>query len=593
MPMRLKRYIILLSVTLLCGATLSPLYAQKADGKKYKKAEKAAWTYTYNLYEYHEGGKDTSYRYVLNQGALMKVWNQNSYEGKQTIPGYTEAVTYVDLDKDTVYYQMTFADGESCYAQWPYAESRLKWDTIKVDAHTTKYVTSVNSNRMEFVMTDQYDADVNPSVSYGRLPGVLKQFIRNGQVNMELGRVQKTKWAKEVMPTNMGTMMNTREMGEMQKRKMILTTRVFDGAQLYWHTDPEVDLKGMNAKEAWKAFPYDTAIHYAGGTVVLKRMHFDTLPSHYQLFAELHQCSNGDAYDRTGSIFVIPQGRERTFFEGMYQHPDSLPLLKGRDGERYQGVVATDDYLPLVELVRFFTPFGVRHFNGAVSIDGLEWENEAYYKQEITELAPYLRGDVWVGAFIGNYDAGGHKIWMDIKAYPGDEVWTLDGAFNQWSLPLINTTNVLEMAGQNYGKMFATDSLTVEFDVPEGVENLRIRYLSTGHGGWGGGDEFNPKENQIFIDGERYIVHTPWRSDCGTFREMNPVSGNFWNGVSSSDYSRSGWCPGTATQPVYFDLSFLTAGHHKLTIAIPQGANIEGGFNAWNLSLILLGDKIQ
>ena len=58
---------------------------------------------------------------------------------------------------------------------------------------------------------------------------------------------------------------------------MILTTRVFDKAQLFWHTDPEIDLKGKAYQEAWDAFPTDSVIHYAGGTVVLRRMHFDTL----------------------------------------------------------------------------------------------------------------------------------------------------------------------------------------------------------------------------------------------------------------------------------------------------------------------------
>ena len=93
----------------------------------------------------------------------------------------------------------------------------------------------------------------------------------------------------------------------------------------------------------------------------------------------------------------------------------------------------------------------------------------------------------------------------------------------------------------------------------------------------------------ILIDGEKMFVHTPWRCDCATFREMNPVSGNFWNGQSSSDLSRSGWCPGTATQPVYFDLSFLKPGKHTITIAIPQGDDEGNSFNHWMVSGMLIG----
>ena len=148
------------------------------------------------------------------------------------------------------------------------------------------------------------------------------------------------------------------------------------------------------------------------------------------------------------------------------------------------------------------------------------------------------------------------------------------------------------MAGQNYGKLFATDSLSTEFTLYDSdtAHSVRLRYIATGHGGWGGGDEFNPKTHTILIDGRPAFTYTPWRSDCGRYREWNPVSGNFWNGLSSSDYSRSGWCPGTATQPVYFDLSNLLPGRHTLTIAIPQGAPQAGSFSHWCVSGVLLYD---
>ena len=590
-PSRLALSILVIITICLLGN--NTLYAQKVGKKGGKKGERTPATVVYYQYNYNEGGKDTTYRYVDILQQQLRIWAPSQYAGQRTIPGYATATTYVDLNTDSVYYQLLFDANDAYYTSWNYEKNLVEWDSVKLDSKTTKYSTSINSNRLEFIMTTGDGLDINPITSYGRLPGTLKQFIRNGQVQLERGVKVKTNQQNKFdgIPTQLGTRTDRRQIGNMQKEKMILTTRVFDKAQLFWHTDPEIDLKGKAYQEAWDAFPTDSVIHYAGGTVVLRRMHFDTLPSHYQLFAELHQQSNGDAYDRTGSIFIIPQGREHTFFEGMYQHPDSLPTLIGRDGQHYQGIRATSDYLPNVELVRFFTPFGVHHFNNRLQIEGLSWEDEAYYKQEITELAPYLRGDVWIGAFIGNYDAGGHLVTLDIKAYPNDEVWNTEDVDNAWSLPLINTTNVLEMGGQNYGKLFGTDSLTVEFDIPEGVEHLRLRYISTGHGGWDSGDEFQPKENQIFIDSVRRFVHTPWRSDCGTYRELNPVSGNFWNGTSSSDYSRSGWCPGTATQPVYFELDNLSAGHHTLTVAIPQGAPIEGGFSHWNISLILLGER--
>lgn len=560
---------------LLCASNI--LFAQKPA------------VYSYGVYGYG----DTTHLYVESVGGLQHQYYEDSYAGKKTIPGFAHTDTYVDMAKDSVWVMSDFGDEVYCNAG-TVSNGYIQWDTQRVDRHTLLFVTHINSNRLEFEVTDKYGEDLSPMVSYGRLPGVLTKMRRNGQVYMELKGVAKAKNIRiDLGSIAKAKRVSGRELNNIKQQKMIITTRVFDSVQLNWRGDLDFSHAAWNRgnyKATQKSFPYDTVIHFAGGTVALKRIRIDPLPEHYQLFAELHQHSNGDAYDRTGSIFIIPQGREHTFFEGMWQHPDSLPLIKGKDGQRYQGIVATDDYLPIVELVRFFTPFGVRHFNDRVQLEGLEWEDEAYYKQEITDLMPMLQGEVWVGAFIGNYDGGGHIVSLDLKAYPNSDLWEFATEKNL-VMPLFSTCNVLEMGGQNYGKLFGTDTLRVEFDIPEGYRSIRLRYICTGHGGWGTGDEFVPKQSEIVVDSKERFLFTPWRSDCGTFREFNPVSGNFWNGTSSSDYSRSGWCPGTATQPAYFDLSGLEPGHHVLTLSIPQGAPVEGGFSHWNASGTLILER--
>ena len=112
-------------------------------------------------------------------------------------------------------------------------------------------------------------------------------------------------------------------------------------------------------------------------------------------------------------------------------------------------------------------------------------------------------------------------------------------------MPLFNTVNYLEQAGQAYPVFFLNDSLRVRFTLKEPAKNARLFYLTTGHGGWGNGDEFNQKPNTVYLDGKKVISFIPWRDDCGTYRNSNPCSGNFSNGLSSSDLSRSNWCLGT------------------------------------------------
>ena len=331
-------------------------------------------------------------------------------------------------------------------------------------------------------------------------------------------------------------------------------------------------------------------LRFAAGTLVLRRVELPDVEGG-QLFLELVETSRGDAYDRTGSVFVIPVERQRSFLDALRGNVSALPFLAGRDGRRYQGVAATEDYLPPLELLRFLTPFGVGHYNDQVQVKGQVWADSAVYRQEVTELLPALRGTVWLGAFIGNYDAGGHEVDLRLVHHPDAREVAPPSAREGWLLPLFNTVNVLEMAGQEYGRLFACDTLAVTFEVPAGVEDLWLRYTSTGHGGWGGGDEFNPKPNTLLLDGAVVATVTPWRGDCSSYRSLNPASGNFWNGVSSSDLSRSGWCPGASAEPFRIPLPGLAPGRHTLQVAIPQGEPEGGSFSAWNVSGTLVGTR--
>ena len=538
----------------------------------------------YQSYMLGSDSGDTTFREVKRYKNQLKINDIQEFKGK-LIDGISTDFTFVDYDADSAYFQMNYPDGESYFYSYPLKTNDIHFEEIgseKIKGYNCKkYKTSINSNTIEVWMTESLGFDASPVTSRGYLKGVMVKQAINGNRIMDLKSIKKDKKLKKpLIPDNLGVRKTGKELNQINKDKLIVRTKVFDEDQIHFAKSEK--FKGE--------IPFDTVIHYSWGTIILKRVDLPVLPEHYQIFAELHQRSNGDAYDRTGSVFVIPLDRKLSLSNALNDSIEVIPYQLDKNGKKYQGISLTDDYMPVVELMRFFTPFGVNHFNDRVQIDGLEWEDEAYYKMEVSELSDRMQGDVLIGAFIGNYDGGGHKVSLDLVAYPQD--YDGDASKNsRWSLPLFNTCNVMEMSGQNYGRLFQTDSLTVEFDIPEDIDNLRLRYITTGHGGWDGGDEFNPKENTIIIDGEMAFKYTPWRCDCATYREFNPVSGNFWNGVSSSDLSRSGWCPGTATNPVYFDLSGLKPGHHTITVAIPQGADEGGSFSHWMVSGVLLGNK--
>ena len=558
------------------------------------KIPKDANTFTYWQFDYGEK-IDTTVIFVQRFGAYTYVYTLHSLKD-EFVQGYAPTTTIINYESDSISVLAYYPD--STY----YYRIRFSRNDIEWNRHKNTYTCSINSNTMVFDMDEKAPVNVNPLPHYGLKKGVLRSFTRNGQLRLKLVKAERSCCGTfELDPFKGARRVTPRELDRIMKERLVVTTRIFDHEQICWGKQNDHIEGDRNGWPSSYMVPMDTVLHYAGGTVILKRVQLPALPPHYQHFIEVHQQSNGDAYDRTGSIFFIQtEGPvSHNFFDGVNWHPDSLPTIVGHDGQRYQGIVSNENYWAPVEVMRFFTPFGVGKFNERMNDYGIDWRDEAYYRQEITDVYRY-GGDVIIGAWIGNYDAGGHLLTVDIKSYPNEYTIPKRDELSGWDpyrqvRPLFNTCNVLEMAGQNYGKLFGTDSLTVSFRIlprlfnGNTLKSARLRYISTGHGGWDGGDEFIPKTNTILIDGKPAFSHTPWRQDCGCYRDLNPVSGNFWNGLSSSDYSRSGWCPGTATQPGYFDLSPWADGEeHTLTVAIPQGKPVEGMFSHWAVSGALI-----
>ncbi|WP_439185094.1 PNGase F N-terminal domain-containing protein [Carboxylicivirga taeanensis] len=542
-------------------------------------------TVTYKVLYNGKERKDMPLLHVQYAGQSSKVWRDKPTV-EQLIPGYAHEATFADYSSKRLIQMAQFDDGDVYHSLLSFDDLptlELTDETRVIQGYTCKQAkTVINSNQMVIWYTDEAGIQGSPQPHVGYVPGLVLSVVRNGNNETLASEVNiKRKKAKEtLLPANLGEVVTKNELGDIKREKMIISTRVFDDEQICWGKENlEVDQPVL-----------DSVYHFAGGTLIVKKVKLPKTPDHYSIFAEINQYSNGDAYDRTGSVFVIPTEREKSFWDGLKGGMEALPVYYDAEGLDYQGVVLTENYEPVVELVRFFTTFGVRHFNDRVKIKDIEWEDHSIYKQDVSDLKPYLEGEVLIGAFIGNYDRGGHKLTLDIKAYPGSFDWKEESGKKYYMQPLFNTCNVMEMGGQRYGTMFKNDSLTVNFTVPEGVKNLKFRYITTGHGGWGGGDEFNPKQNEIFIDGERVFTFTPWRTDCAAYRKYNPVSGNFWNGISSSDLSRSGWCPGTATNPEYVELPDVQAGSHQMKVAIPLGEPAGTSFSAWSISGILIGE---
>jgi GLPGLI family protein len=431
--------------------------------------------------------------------------------------------------------------------------------------------TVINSNTFEIWYTDAVKLKGAPG-QLGQNLGLVLEVTRNGNYTIAAAKVNKIKSIPKLyLPEKKKHVVDLLTFRDQVWKSRFIQIPVFKKETINFS-----DNFGSN----------DSILRFAKGTIIVRKIKIPKLPKNSRVFIDATEQSAGDAYDRTGSVFLIPIDSKLSFFDGLKQTAGSLPVYDNGNGKKYQGVVRTGNYSPLLELMRFFTPFGIKQYN-TIELKNKTWQDSVYYRQDISDLAPMLDGnEVWIGANIANYDKGGHKLSVNITIHPEDETATTD----DFVLPLFNTNNVMEMAGQEYATMFDVEKgLEVSFKLKSPLKDAKLRYISTGHGGWENGDEFLQKKNTILLNGREIYSFIPWRTDCGSYRMYNPASGNFSNGLSSSDYSRSNWCPGMTTSPVYIALGDLPAGEHTIQVKIPQGAPEGNSFSSWNVSGVLLG----
>lgn len=220
--------------------------------------------------------------------------------------------------------------------------------------------------------------------------------------------------------------------------------------------------------------------------------------------------------------------------------------------------------LPDLEILRFMTSYGGRTDHAA----------------DVTPLAPLLQGRRTVSAFI--------DTWVD-------PAWTVDASLwyepdstaerSSWVAPIYYTDG---MTAKN-----APDGEQVVVEVPDGLRRVVLMYYSTGHCTDGiDADEFISKANVISVDGSAVHRFHPWRADCRQFRDRNPYTTRWTDGTWSSDYSRSGWCPGTEVLPYEIDLTdHLVPGGHTVRFRVlnMRPEDEKGHFGYWRISGYLVG----
>lgn len=491
---------------------------------------------------------------------------------------------YIDYASGKTYQSASLKSGELITDEEllsSYPQPELLGDTMTILGYLCKKAhVVIRSNQIDIWYTDQTVFKGTPSLNTGPALGLVLKIVRNGNFEIRAENIELTEITNITAP-------QTGKIVELPYYRYLVTAQNYTTVNIFQNEKINFGDKPVNILTNEPGITY----RFSEGTVILKKVKLPENMGKHSVIAELTERSSGDAYDRTGSLFIIPditKDTSLTFLDAFINGINSLPKYEAKNKKNYRGFTLTDKYTPPVELMRFITPFGIGHFNSQVQVYNVAWEDSVTYKQDITSLLPALQGEVWFGIFIGCYDKGGHNVSLQLKYFPDDIPQEPVPVSNDWVMPVIFSANIMEAASQEYSTVFETDTLTVEVDIPEGIKELTLRYISTGHGGWGNGDEFNKKMNYIFADGRLIYSYIPWRDDCGMYRKYNPASGNFPNGMSSSDFSRSGWCPGSTSVPVDIPL-ILKPGRHKISVFIPLGKPEGSSFSSWNVSAVLMG----
>lgn len=426
-----------------------------------------------------------------------------------------------------------------------------------------KTILYIRSNTFEVYYTDMSENYGSPLLYLSEIPGLILKVIRNG--NYEIFAKSIT-LSDEFVKAAMIPTTNITELSEGEFQQKLIESR-YNTYEIFRNEN----LNFIN--EHVSDFTKDV-IKTAKGSVALKKVNLPQMSDNTIAIAEVTVRSNGDAYDRTGSMFAIPITEKKNFIEVFKKGIDEL-----KNKNNYEWIVLKEDYEPPLELMRFITSFGTGYFGKDIKIGGLEWKDSIVYRLEISDQ---LKGkqndsDIYIGIFIGNWDKGGHTVSLRIKYFEEPEYQNNI----KWVMPLFNTLSYLEMEGQGNIDLFRTDTLKAVAVIPEGLKNIKLKFVTTGHGN----DEFIPRVHKILVDGKEVFNHIPWRTDCASYRENNPASGNFPNGMSSSDYSRSNWCPGIVVTPFEIKLEGIESGKHEFKVIIPSGEN-----SYWNVSGCLTGE---
>ena len=206
------------------------------------------------------------------------------------------------------------------------------------------------------------------------------------------------------------------------------------------------------------------AVRLMSGRVVYKKVTMPTFRKGTDVKVKLTVRSNGDRWDKSGSCFVVSDPKKLSilsFTEKEAKFPKDSYI-----DDKYAGYVAGENYNPVVELMRFMTPFGVGHYSDnkvknrrPVYIP--TWEKQVVWVHDITDLESLVTGTFYIGVWIDSWTAEGYDFDLEL-------IYSNRKQQKVTVLPLVNT--IPYVGGQQIPDNFAHKELEKIFLLKKNIK---------------------------------------------------------------------------------------------------------------------------
>ena len=252
-------------------------------------------------------------------------WTEN--DSGKLLPTVAKETSYINFSLKKTFQVARFNNGTLINTPLAFSEYPVLTETgetaVILGYNCRHLKTSLRSNSIDIWYTTESGVKGTPAMAYGIPDGLVLKIVRNG--NFEISAIEvkllKKKETEPILPAEMGESLELPLYKHRITENLIATVNVFTNEQISFGNE----IVNPTDTESEKTFKY------SAGTVILKKVKLPVVPDDTQLFVELYQHSNGDAYDRTGSVFVIPEDKEKSFLEGLRNGTASLPVFQAKN----------------------------------------------------------------------------------------------------------------------------------------------------------------------------------------------------------------------------------------------------------------------